>query len=66
MPGRPMKGYVVLPDAWLRDTQRLQQWLTRALETTAALPPKAAKRAAPKAAKAAKATNTSTHTARAS
>ena len=58
MPGRPMKGYVVLPDAWLRDTQRLQQWLTRALETTAALPPKA-----PKAAKAAKPAAKTTKTA---
>ena len=56
MPGRPMKGYVVLADAWLRDTQRLQQWLTRALETTAAFPPKAAKPA--KAAKATKTTKT--------
>jgi TfoX/Sxy family transcriptional regulator of competence genes len=52
MAGRPMKDYVVLPDGWLHDPKRdkdVRTWITRSLETTAELPPKAAKPAkAPK------------------
>ena len=46
MAGRPMKDYVVLPDAWLHDPKRdadVREWIARSLETTAALPAKAPK-----------------------
>lgn len=44
-PGRPMGGYVSLPDAW-RDPEpefpspQVQGWVARAVEHAAALPPK--------------------------
>lgn len=40
MAGRPMKEYVVLPEAWLEEPARVEQWLARALEATAVLPAK--------------------------
>src|SRR5687768_10691322 len=52
MAGRPMKDYVVLPDAWLHDPKRdtdVRTWIARSLETDAGLPAKI-----PKPAKAAK------------
>ncbi len=49
MSGRPMKEYVVLPEAWLEDTRLVEEWMGRALGTTVALPPKLPK--PPRAAK---------------
>jgi TfoX/Sxy family transcriptional regulator of competence genes len=43
MAGRPMRGYVVLPDSVLQDTQALRGWVSRAFATAAALEPKVAK-----------------------
>jgi TfoX/Sxy family transcriptional regulator of competence genes len=43
MPGRPMRGYVVLPDAWGRDDAMLRPSVEQSLAHTLALPPKAAK-----------------------
>ncbi|MEO8272580.1 MAG: TfoX/Sxy family protein [Chloroflexota bacterium] len=40
MPGRPMKGYVALPDADVADDARIEAWVTEALAYTATLPPK--------------------------
>jgi TfoX/Sxy family transcriptional regulator of competence genes len=50
-PGRLMKEYVALPPAILDNTKELKGWLRRSLEYAAALPPKGAKKAAPRAAK---------------
>ena len=52
MPGRPMKEYVVLPDALIADRVRLSEWVAKSFEYAAALPSKAggAKRAKSKAA----------------
>jgi TfoX/Sxy family transcriptional regulator of competence genes len=54
MPGRPMKEYVVIPEAVLKDGRVLRDWLDQAFLSAAALPvkepkprggkPKAAKR----------------------
>jgi len=40
MPGRAMKGYVVVPAADVADDDRIDSWLREALEHTATLPPK--------------------------
>jgi len=48
MPGRPMREYVLLPDAWLRQPEQLRHWLQRSLESTGALPPKPAKPVKPR------------------
>jgi TfoX/Sxy family transcriptional regulator of competence genes len=40
MPGRPMKEYVVVPPAMIRDGAALKRWTTRALEYAASLGPK--------------------------
>jgi TfoX/Sxy family transcriptional regulator of competence genes len=40
MPGRPMRGYVTLPDDVLRDDARLRSWLDRAVAFGQTLPPK--------------------------
>jgi TfoX/Sxy family transcriptional regulator of competence genes len=50
-PGRLMKEYVSLPEAIISDSKGLQGWMRRSLEYAAALPPKGAKKAAPRAAK---------------
>ena len=52
MPGRPMKGYVLVPDDVLADEAALATLLAQAVAFTATLPPKEKK---PKAAKRAKA-----------
>jgi TfoX/Sxy family transcriptional regulator of competence genes len=44
MPGRPMREYVVLPQAVLGERRALRGWIRRGLDYTAALPPKAAKK----------------------
>lgn len=48
MPGRPMRGYVVLPDAWSRDVAAGRRWAEKSLAHTLALPPRAAKTGATK------------------
>jgi hypothetical protein len=47
MPGRPMKEYVVLPDALIADHAKLSEWVAKSFEYAAAMPSKAprAKRA---------------------
>ena len=45
--GRPMKGYVTVPQAIVEEPQRLREWVLRAFEFGASLPPKEKK--APKA-----------------
>ena len=40
MPGRPMKGYALIPDDILADEDRLTATLAKAVAFTAALPPK--------------------------
>jgi TfoX/Sxy family transcriptional regulator of competence genes len=43
MPGRPMKEYVVLPEAVLKDKRKLKTWIGKALAYGSSLPPKAPK-----------------------
>src|SRR5258708_17944799 len=38
--GRPMKGYVTVPPAIVGEPQRLREWVQRAFEFGATLPPK--------------------------
>ena len=40
MEGRPMKEYMVLPEAVYRDAEVLGEWLSRGRDYTASLPPK--------------------------
>ncbi|HKW78918.1 MAG TPA: TfoX/Sxy family protein [Candidatus Limnocylindria bacterium] len=40
MPGRPMKGYVVVPPALVAKPASLRAWIDRALVYAASLPPK--------------------------
>jgi TfoX/Sxy family transcriptional regulator of competence genes len=40
MPGRAMKEYVVLPDAWRKRSATAKSWVERSLAFAAALPPK--------------------------
>jgi TfoX/Sxy family transcriptional regulator of competence genes len=40
MEGRPMKEYVVLPDALLADRDALRGWMAKGLAYAASLPPK--------------------------
>jgi TfoX/Sxy family transcriptional regulator of competence genes len=51
MAGRPMKGYVVVPQAMLSDLAGLDQWVARSLEFAGSLPVKVPKPRKPKAAK---------------
>jgi TfoX/Sxy family transcriptional regulator of competence genes len=46
MPGRAMKGYVVLPPAVVADRTALRTWLQRSLTYARSLPPKPEKRSA--------------------
>ena len=43
MPGRPMKDYVVLPDAVVADAGALRRWVARGFEHGARLAPKETK-----------------------
>jgi TfoX/Sxy family transcriptional regulator of competence genes len=43
MAGRPMKDYATIPGGWRGDAETAADWLRRAVEWTAALPPKEAK-----------------------
>jgi TfoX/Sxy family transcriptional regulator of competence genes len=38
---RPMGGYVAFPEAWRDEPDRIREWIGRALELVAAMPPKA-------------------------
>jgi TfoX/Sxy family transcriptional regulator of competence genes len=53
MGDRPMKDYVVLPQAWLREPGKVRAWVEKAMEATGELPGKVQK--AVKSVKAAKA-----------
>lgn len=44
MPGRPMRGYTLLPASVLADVGALDRWIARALDHVATLPPKAGTR----------------------
>lgn len=52
MPGRPMKGYVLVPDETLADEAELAALVVRAVAFTASLPPKEKKQKAAMRAKA--------------
>ncbi|MFL5737056.1 MAG: TfoX/Sxy family protein [Actinomycetota bacterium] len=41
MKGRPMRGYVILPDAWQRHRGKVNEWAGRSLDWAEELPPKA-------------------------
>jgi TfoX/Sxy family transcriptional regulator of competence genes len=43
MPGRAMKGYVIVPTTWRDKPDAPAAWIKRALELTAKMPPKAAR-----------------------
>lgn len=43
MPGRPMREYMVLPEALYNDAATLQDWLGRSYDYASSLPPKAPK-----------------------
>lgn len=43
MPGRPMRGYVVLPSSIVADDEALGQWIDRAVAHVATLPAKGSK-----------------------
>ena len=47
MPGRKMKGYVILADPLARDKKEMSQWMNRAREFTSSLPAKQKKAAKP-------------------
>jgi TfoX/Sxy family transcriptional regulator of competence genes len=44
MKGRPMTGYVVLPDRWRAEPQRVRAWVARSLSWASGLPAKAPKK----------------------
>ncbi|MEA2628423.1 MAG: hypothetical protein QOJ10_883 [Chloroflexota bacterium] len=47
MPGRAMRGYVIVPTTWRDKPEAPTAWIERALELTAKMPPKAAKAKSP-------------------
>jgi hypothetical protein len=44
MPGRPMKGYVLLPPGWRERPEPARRWIDRSLEFAAGLPAKEGKK----------------------
>ena len=42
MPGRPMRGYVIVPATWRSKPAPVKAWIKLALEQTGRMPPKAA------------------------
>jgi len=40
MEGRPMKGYVVIPDSWAATPEKARSWISKSLVWTGAMPPK--------------------------
>ena len=53
MPGRPMREYVVLPEAWRDEPEWIHDWVARSLDHADELPPKKpkAQKKAPKKSK---------------
>jgi TfoX/Sxy family transcriptional regulator of competence genes len=49
MPGRKMKGYVILENPLARDRKELAHWISRSLEYGRSLPPKSKKATKPRA-----------------
>jgi hypothetical protein len=49
MPGRPMRGYVALPDEIASDVEQARAWVERAAAYVRTLPPKVPKPRKPKA-----------------
>ena len=47
MPGRPMKGYVMLAPGWRQDATKAEKWIATALTGIARLPAKQAKAKSP-------------------
>jgi len=43
MKGRPMRAYVILPEAWQRRRGKVKEWAARSLDWAEELPPKASK-----------------------
>lgn len=43
MEGRPMRGYVVIPEAWHQQPKKAEEWVARSLEFVGSLPPKVSK-----------------------
>jgi TfoX/Sxy family transcriptional regulator of competence genes len=41
MAGRPMRGYVMIPESWHENTAKAEEWVARSLAFTGSLPPKA-------------------------
>lgn len=41
MAGRPMRGYVMIPASWHKNTAKAEEWVARSLEFAGSLPPKA-------------------------
>ncbi len=48
MPGRPMRGYVLVPRFVLNSPKRLYDWMRKAMNFAASLPPKASRSKAKK------------------
>ena len=44
MPGRPMRGYVLLPSVWRDEPGRVHEWVGRSLDRAEELPPKEPKK----------------------
>jgi TfoX/Sxy family transcriptional regulator of competence genes len=44
MPGRPMKEYVMLPESWREEPDRVREWAGRSLEWAEELPAKQPKK----------------------
>ena len=44
MKGRPMTGYVVVPEAWRADPEKVSAWVARSLSWVGGLPAKTSKR----------------------
>jgi len=40
MEGRPMKGYVVIPDSWTTTPAKARSWISKSLAWAGAMPPK--------------------------
>lgn len=49
MAGRPMRGYVMIPASWHKNTTKAEEWVARSLAFTSSMPAKA--KAAKKTAK---------------
>lgn len=40
MKGRPMKDYIILPQAWKDEKQTMRAWISKSLDWSSKLPPK--------------------------